>query len=302
MNKNNLIVVFLPNKKAIEIANKDPEKYLFREKVNPDKAILQHKYFTKILKQQGQKYVDISNYISKNTPHKYLCNFLFTRDSFIKTPHGIILGNMKESTRKYESKIMEKIMKKFNQPILYKCKNDEKLEGGDFIINCDTSFLGTGARSNMNAAKKLLKLNLFGTKKVVIIYPVEQDNSMYRIHLDCIFCPFGNKQCLVWTGLFNSNHKRVCVEYTLQNNNTYKKTGKVKNFIDYLKDNNYNIITLSEESQNNYGTNILELDNGKILVQDLETYKKIKGSIFVPFDEIHNMYGGLHCSSNSFFC
>ena len=128
MNKNNLIVIFSPNKKAIEIANKDPKKYLFREKVNADKAILQHKYFIKTLKQQGQKYIDISNYISKNTPHKYFCNLLFTRDSFIKTPLGIILGNMKESIRNYECKIMEKIMKKFNQPILYKCKNGEKLE------------------------------------------------------------------------------------------------------------------------------------------------------------------------------
>ena len=55
------------------------------------------------------------------------------------------------------------------------------------MINCNTAFLGTGPRSNMNAAKKLLKLNLFGTQKVVIIYPVVSDNSMYRIHLDCIF-------------------------------------------------------------------------------------------------------------------
>ena len=69
---------------------------------------------------------------------------------------------------------------------------------------------------------------------------------------------------------------------------------------DYLKDNNYNIITLSNQSQHNYGANILELDNGKVLVQDVETHKKIKGSIFVPFHEIHKMYGGLHCSTNSF--
>ena len=133
---------------------------------------------------------------------------------------------MKESARNYECKIMEKVMKKFNQPILYKCKNGEKLEGGDFMINCNTAFLGTGPRSNMNAAKKLLKLNLFGTQKVVIIYPIEPDNSMYRIHLDCIFFPFGNKRCLVWNCLFNSKHKRVCIEYILQNNNMYKKQEK----------------------------------------------------------------------------
>ena len=92
----------------------------------------------------------------------------------------------------------------------------------------------------------------------------------------------------------------MAIEYTLQNNGAYKKTGKTKNFIDYLKDNNYNVIALSTESQHNYGANILELSNGNILVQDKETHEKIPGSIFIPFHEIHKMYGGLHCASNSF--
>lgn len=300
--KGDTIIMFKPNRKAIEIANQDVVKYLFREKVNVDKAIKQHQGFKQILKQQGQKFVDISEYIAKDTPSEQLANLLYTRDPFIRTPKGLVLGNMKELARKHDREIIEAIMKKFHQPIIYKCKEDEKLEGGDYLINCNTSFLGTGARSNMNAAKKLLKLGLYGTEKVVIIYPVQPEESMYRIHLDCIFSPFGCKQCVIWDDLThqNSTHKRMAIEYTLQNNGTYKKSCKAKNFVDYLKDNNYNVITLSKESQHNYGANILELDNGKVLVQDVETHKKIKGSIFVPFHEIHKMYGGLHCSTNSF--
>jgi hypothetical protein len=301
--KGDTIIMFKPNRKAIEIANQDVIKYLFREKVNVDRAIKQHNGFKQILKQQGQHFVDISEYVAKDTPSEQLANLLYTRDPFIKTSKGLVLGNMKEPARKHDREIIEKIMNKFHQPIIYKCKDDEKLEGGDFMMNCDTAFLGTGARSNMNAAKKLLKLSAFGTQKVVVIYPVKPEKSMYRIHLDCIFSPFGCKQCVIWNGLTHKDsvHKRMAIEYTLQNNGTYKRSGKAKNFVDYLKDNNYNIITLSNESQHNYGANILELDNGKVLVQDLETHKKIKGSIFVPFHEIHKMYGGLHCSSNSFF-
>jgi len=301
--KGDTIIMFKPNRKAIEIANQDVIKYLFREKVNVDRAIKQHQGFKEILKQQGQHFVDISEYVAKDTPSEQLANLLYTRDPFIKTPKGLVLGNMKEPARKHDREIIEKIMNKFHQPIIYKCKDDEKLEGGDFMMNCDTAFLGTGARSNMNAAKKLLKISAFGTQKVVVIYPVKPEKSMYRIHLDCIFSPFGCKQCVIWNGLTHKDsvHKRMAIEYTLQNNGTYKRSGKAKNFVDYLKDNNYNIITLSNESQHNYGANILELDNGKVLVQDVETHKKIKGSIFVPFHEIHKMYGGLHCSSNSFF-
>ncbi len=297
------IVVFHPNKKAIEIANQDPTKYLFREKVNADRAIKQHNNFKKILKQQGQKYIDIFDYIPKDTPADHLANLLYTRDPFIKTPKGIILGNMKEPIRKYDTQLIEQIMKKFKQPIVYKCKEDEKLEGGDFLINCNTAFIGTGSRTNMNAAKKLLKLKLYGTNRVVIIYPVHQDKSMYRIHLDCFFSPFGCKQCVIWDDITykNSIHKRMAIEYTVQPNGTYKKTSKAINLVDYLKENKYDIITVSRKSQHNYGTNLLELSNGTVLVQDEETHKKIKNSIFIPFYEIHKMYGGLHCSSNSFF-
>ena len=301
--KGEIIVMFTPNKKAIEIANKDPQKYLYRDVVNADKSIKQHQGLKKVLREQGQKYIDISEYIPKNIPSEHLANLLYTRDPFIKTPKGLILGNMKEPIRIHDRENIEKMMKKFHQDIIYKCKDDEKLEGGDFLINCDTAFIGTGARSNMAAAKKLLKLGLYGTKKVVIIYPTQPDKSMYRIHLDCIFSPFGCKQCVIWNELTHKNsiRKRIAIEYVLQDNGIYKKKGKAKNLIDYLKDNNYNIISLSDESQNNYGANILELENGKILVQDKETHSKIEGSIFVPFNEIHKMYGGLHCSTNSFF-
>ena len=296
---NDTIILFKPNKKAIEYANKNLHKYLFRTKVNADIAIKQHQYFKDALTKQRQPFIDISDYVVKDTPIEYFANLLFTRDPFIRTKKGIVLGNMREPVRKHDTELMSKIMTKFKQHVLYRCKGDEFLEGGDFLMNCDTSFIGTGARTSMSAAKKLLKMNLYGTQKVVIIYPVKPDTSMYRIHLDCIFSPFGCKQCVIWNGLTHAN-KRMAIEYTLQNNGTYKKTGLTKNFIDYLKDNNYNVIPLSTESQHNYGANILELSNGNVLVQDKETHKKIPGSIFIPFHEIHKMYGGLHCSSNSF--
>lgn len=301
--KNDTIIVFQPNKQAIEIANQDLKKYLFKDVVNVETAIKQHNNFKQILTQQGENYIDISQYVSKNVPPEQLANLLYTRDPLIKTSKGMILGNMREPARKHDIEIMEKILHKLKQPVVYKCKEGEYLEGGDFLINCDTAFIGTGARSNMAAAKKLLKLNLYGTQRVVIIYPAHPDKSMYRIHLDCTFSPFGCKQCVIWDDLTHKNslHTRLCIEYTLRPNGTYKKTGSSKSLYDYLKEQNYTIFKVSTQSQHNYGTNILELSNGHILVQDEETHKKIKNSIFVPFHEIHKMYGGLHCSSNSIF-
>lgn len=301
--KNDTLILFSPNKKAIEIANQDTHKYLFRDQVNADIAINQHNNFKKILTKLDQKYIDINNYLPKNTPPEQLTNLLYTRDPFIQTPKGIILGQMREEVRKNDTEIIYKILKQLKQPIIYKCKGDEYLEGGDFLMNCNTSFIGTGPRTSIAAAKKFLKLNLYGTQRVVIIYPVHPDKSMFRIHLDCYFSPFGCKQCVIWDDLThkNSTHKRMAIEYTIQSNGKYKQTSNPKSLYNYLKDNNYDIIKVSAKSQHGYGTNLLELNDGTILVQDEETHKKIKGSIFVPFNEIHKMYGGLHCASNTIF-
>ena len=49
--KNDTIILFSPNKKAIEIANQDIHKYLFRDEVNADIAIKQHQGLKKTLKE-----------------------------------------------------------------------------------------------------------------------------------------------------------------------------------------------------------------------------------------------------------
>jgi len=58
------------------------------------------------------------------------------------------------------------------------------------------------------------------------------------------------------------------------------------------------VIPISTKSQEKYGCNILELNDGTVLTQDEESTKKIKNSMYVPFNEIHKMYGGIHCVTN----
>lgn len=301
--KQDTIILFTPSKKAIEIANEDLKKFLYHQKVDPELAIKEHGFLKDALIAQKQPFIDINQFVPNRTPPEYLANLLYTRDPFIKTKKGLVLGHMRQPIRKHDTELINNIMKKMNQPVLYRCKGEEYLEGGDYLMNCDTSFVGTGARSSMTAAKKLMKMDLYGTKKVVLIRPVRPDKDMYRMHLDCVFSPFGCKQCVIWNDLIHkgSTHERLAVEYTQQSNGKYKKTSKEMNLFDYLRENHYHIIPLSTKSQHNYGANLLELSNGSILVQDKETHQKIKGSIFIPFDEIHKMYGGLHCATNTFF-
>jgi len=202
--------------------------------------------------------------------------------------------------RDYEIKLIKHILEKLSVEPIYECQEDEILEGGDYCLHDGITYIAIGTRTNITAVKKLIEKDLFGTDKIAVIYPLHRDDDMHRIHLDCYFSAFGYKQCVLWEELIRmeSNFERKVIEYIRQPDGTYQQQEKQKRLYEYLIDNRYDVIPLSTESHYNYGCNILELHNGTILVQDEESHKKIKNSVFIEFNEIHNMYGGIHCATN----
>jgi arginine deiminase len=294
------VIICRPDREAIELANRNIQHYLFREFINIDNASEQHFKLKSVLRKNSQQYIDIYDYIPKGTAVDLYTNIIFTRDVFIKTLKGVIIGRMKESVRHHEIQLIKYILGKLSVEPIYECHDNEILEGGDYCQHSGISFIATGTRTNMSAVKKLIEKDLFGTDKIAVVYPVYQDNDMHRIHLDCYFSAFGYKQCVLWEELIrmDSNFERKVIEYIRQPDGTYQQQEHHKRLYEYLIDNRYDVIPLSTESHYNYGCNILELHNGTILVQDEESHKKIKNSVLVKFDEIHNMYGGIHCATN----
>lgn len=295
------IIVCEPNKKSIEKANTNLDKYLFRDKVNYLRAKEQHDYLIDTLKLFGVNIIYLDEFLPIEMPIQEMANLLFTRDTFIHTPKGIVIGRMKEDIRKIECDIIEMVFKTFNQPILYQMKAQEILEGGDYTYKNDITFIAVGTRTNHNGVYKLMEKDLLGTYKVAIIECEYPDTDMHRIHLDCYFAPFGDNYCLLWEELLKMNtpFQRYVTEYILHENGLYYKSGVKDTLFNYLIYNKFNVIPISTRSHYNYGCNILELNNGVVLVQDEESHKKIKNSVLIPFDEIHRMYGGIHCATNT---
>src|SRR6056300_1300932 len=261
-----VVIICRPNDYAVTHANNNYNNNLFRTEVDINKMNNNYECLKSVMKKHMIKYIDLAEYLPDGRNYLDFANMLFVRDTFISTKKGIIIGNMKEQVRKYETQIIKYILQnRIFLNIMYECEEDEILEGGDFIHNDNTSFIVACTRTNMKAVKKLLEKDMFGTDKVVVIYTKNKDTDMYRIHLDCYFGLFNNNNCVLWEELIN---------------------------------NNYNVIPISTNSQKRYGCNILDHPNGVVLVQDNESFSKINNSIMVNFDEIHNMYGGIHCATN----
>lgn len=295
------ILLCEPIKEAILNGNTDIHYHLYESYVNYHKALEQHKQLQSILKQQQEGITLIQSKIPSYIPIKEYSNFMFVRDTFIKTKKGLVLGRMKEPIRQMEIELMDWMLNSLGQTIIYKMEAPEILEGGDFVFFEDISFIATGTRSNALAVSKLMSYNLLGTSKVAMIYTDQPDPNMSRIHLDCYFAPFSDRYCVLWEELIRCQtpYQRYVAEYIQQPNGTYQKTMDRMPFFEYLIKNHFNVIPISTQAQTKYGCNILELSNGTILTQEEESHRKIKNSILVPLDEIHKMYGGIHCITNT---
>ena len=290
-----------PIKESILTGNSDIDYHLYKSYVTYHKALEQHKHLQMILKEQKQQVTLLNSKIPSYIPIKEYSNLMFVRDTFIYTKKGLIIGRMKEQVRQMETELMEWVLKSMGQTPIYKMEAPEILEGGDFVIYEDISFIATGTRSNALAVSKMISYDLFGTDKVAIIHTEQPDPDMSRIHLDCYFAPFGDQYCLLWEELIRCQtpYQRYVAEYIRQPNGMYQKTLEGIPLFEYLINNHFNVIPISSEAQQNYGCNILELDNGVVLTQEEESSRKIKNSIYEPMDEIHKMYGGIHCVTNT---
>ena len=79
----------------------------------------------------------------------------------------------------------------------------------------------------------------------------------------------------------------------------YKLISVYQKFYDFLTDNGYEMIKVSDEQQINYMINFLNIGNNEIISvnKDLENVAQPAGVNikFIEFRPILNMYGAMHC-------
>lgn len=234
--------------------------------------------------------MDLHDHVSahiRNNP-KYV-NLLFTQDHFIQTNRGIVMGRMKEPIRRGEPRIVKKILDKHSIGPIYTVSAGF-LEGGDYILHNNVSYIMAGPRTNMQAISELFHKDLFGTPTVVVIYDTMPDTDMHRIHLDTILNFLDKTTVVVWKGALEGKHKKYVKVFDM-NGNMLEEGITLR---DYLTKHSVDIVEVSTKEQMEYKCNFVNVPNLGTLSQ--APLKGAENTVIVPFDEVNKLYGGLRCS------
>lgn len=237
-----------------------------------------------ILKRNNIKITDINK---TTNSADYNPDIIFMRDSFVKTATHVIMGKFKRTERVNEPSIVKpSIINAIGTEVVELQTARSRLEGGDYLLNNDVSFILAGQRTNKTAISEMIMRDLFGTKKTVAIHLIKRDTDVHRIHLDCMMNFIGNI-AVVWEGLL---HNAICVIHDAE--------GGIQQGISLdkcLKSLGYSIFLIDDKAQRQYACNFVNFDHFVLAQHPIILRASNKETIFIPFDEINKLYGGIHC-------
>ena len=241
-------------------------------------------------------------------PVSPLSNIVFTRDQQITTAKGVVFGRLAAPQRRFESFLMEAVYRQLGVAPLGRIKAPGVLEGGDFIpAGYDLAFIGVGQRTNFAAVRQLLREDLFGTKRVVVVENVRDDSSS-TTHLDTIFSLIDRKICICLDRVAqdDSRFMRIAHEY-VRKGPVYIEEAQMP-FGKWLRNEGFTVVMATLEQRDERFISNLHLGrdaNGKSKIlainRDVASTLQRHGFdgtvLYTDFSPIISMFGGVHSTT-----
>ena len=237
--------------------------------------------------------------------HTPLMNLYFTRDQSITTPRGHIISKMNSTQRALETEIIALCYEQLGVKPILTITGEGRLEGGDYLRGGDTSYIGCGMRTNMEAIKQIMEADGFGHDTIAVV----NDHKWWQMqmHLDTYFNIIDEDLCTLvesryyakegdpeWVTVDIYTRKKGEKEYTL--------TRKGVSFIDYLTERGFTIIPIKLEDELHYANNFLTIAPRHIMAVGNQSEKLQKTLAehgvtveWIPLETLIKGYGAAHC-------
>lgn len=236
-----------------------------------------------------------------------IMNIFFMRDQMIVTAAGIVIGRLNSPQRQAERRIIEFCLNKIGMSPIHKIDGEGAyLEGGDFLPFVDSAFIGCGLRTTKPAIEQLMKKNLLGWDKLIVVKDEWQEQE--QMHLDTFFNVIDKDLATLDAKRYeakkgDSRYLTIDIYERENSKSEYRKTISNRGFVDYMENElNVKIIPISEKDQSTYANNFLSVGPRHIMAvagqsKDLEKILEENrvNVIWVRLDNLVKGYGAAHC-------
>ncbi len=218
------VILCQPQYMSIREVINETQEHFKNEGIHIERALEQHSELVKTLKENGIEVILLPY-------HKKYPEQVFTRDIGFTLGQTIFVAKMATDVREGEENVLKQWLE--DEEISYYNLAEERIEGGDVVIDRDTIYVGLSNRTDQKAAEQLQRLlNQFN----VIPIPFKEK----YLHLDCVFNVVSSEVALIYPNALT------------------------KKSIDLFA-SRYDLIEVSEEEQFQLGTNVFSLGNKRVL-------------------------------------
>ena len=218
------VILCQPQYMTIREVINDTQKQFEDEGIHIKTALEQHREFVRTLEANGIEVILLPY-------HKKFPEQVFTRDIGFTLGKTIFVAKMAHDVRIGEEDVLKQWLD--DEEMSYYTLAEDRIEGGDVIIDGETIYVGLSNRTHLQAAEHLQSvLNQFDVKAISF-------KEKY-LHLDCVFNVISPDVALIYPPALT------------------------KEDMD-LFSSRYELIEVTEEEQFTLGTNVLNIGNKKIL-------------------------------------
>ena len=238
----------------------ETQKQFLKENIDTELAKKQHQQLVQALEENGVEVLLL-------TPSEKYPEQVFTRDIGFTLGNQVFVAHMAHDVRQGEEQPLIDLLEK--ELITYTNLLEDKIEGGDVLIDRNTVYIGVSNRTNKKAIEHLQ--SLLPTFEVITVPFTDT-----YLHLDCVFNILSEDEALIFPGEIDEDKLKIL-------------------------SSRYNLIEVSEEEQATLGTNVLSIGNKRVLSLPInkEVNKKLKDRgyqvIEVDISEIIKSGGAFRC-------
>lgn len=269
------VIMHRPSDEVELVTEANKREFLYRDTVSKERMQKEHDSYVQFLKQEHVDVIPVGDTVCPN--------LVFTRDTASVTKKGAILMRPRVTARFFEPHYLQKLFETLNIPTMEITQG--YCEGGDLVyLNDTTLMVGFGPRTDFDGVLQVKEFLLKKAVKEIIAVPLPS----FRVHLDGALMILSHDLAILHPG-------------SLQFPAQFLGEKKLILLPEFLKEQGFDLIEVTDEEVRNFGPNILVVKPNLVvsyswntrIISELE--ERSVEAFSLEGHELVKAAGGPHC-------